>query len=496
MSDEEEETTQPRRAGGDDDESVLPPAFVNKLLKVLSDTECANTLQYGQDGTTLVVPDSSLFATKVIPRFFKHSNFASFVRQLNLYGFHKTTQDPDVCEFAHKYFRRDRPDLLKHIKRKISAEKPDPAKSKTDFDDIVAVVNEMKAQQARMEGSLMKKEMEKQMIYQEVSVAQQRHRSIEEKVTKLSVVLMKACGVLAQLAGAGGNGGGNGGGAGSAKRPRLTNGQTPESERRGPDPAEIEEWIQQLASIGSGGPSSTGSEGLAKANPQAMRALQSMGGGMGGGGAWGQGAGSGSGGAGLQFEAGMSLQRGDFGMQSGMQGGLNDLANFGSRTLVGAGDMASFSGRNQALYGGMNLAAASSQQQQQQQQLQQQQQNQQHQQQQQQQQQLQQHQQQLQHQLHQQQQLQQSMSHGTALSAGVAPAGVGGVGLGSIRDDFGASQLGSTGTLSSVLASMNSVGGMGMVGGMQHMMNLKAMGGPSHDAPDHRGPYMGFGWIP
>ena len=29
-----------------------------------------------------------------------------------LYGFHKTTQDPDVCEFQHKYFRRDKPEVL------------------------------------------------------------------------------------------------------------------------------------------------------------------------------------------------------------------------------------------------------------------------------------------------------------------------------------------------------------------------------------------------
>ena len=61
MSDEDEELLQ-RRGSEDGDESVLLPAFINKLLKLLSDPECAGIIQYGIDGNTLIVVDSSQFA--------------------------------------------------------------------------------------------------------------------------------------------------------------------------------------------------------------------------------------------------------------------------------------------------------------------------------------------------------------------------------------------------------------------------------------------------
>jgi len=73
---------------------------------------------------TMVIFDSEKFASEVIPQYFKHNNFRSFVRQLNFYGFRKLRADANAgpaaaarWEFKHPNFRRGRHDLLVLIRR-------------------------------------------------------------------------------------------------------------------------------------------------------------------------------------------------------------------------------------------------------------------------------------------------------------------------------------------------------------------------------------------
>lgn len=85
-------------------------------------------ITWAADGTSFWVSNIECFARDILPIYYKHNNYASFVRQLNMYGFHRSTEPKGKVEpgvqmvehFTQEYFRRGREDLLVHIHRKTS----------------------------------------------------------------------------------------------------------------------------------------------------------------------------------------------------------------------------------------------------------------------------------------------------------------------------------------------------------------------------------------
>ncbi|KAG9103260.1 hypothetical protein FRC06_011551 [Ceratobasidium sp. 370] len=62
-------------------------AFISKLYHILSRPEYSKYLAWNESGDAFLLMNATEFAQQVLPRFFRHSNISSFVRQLRLYGF-------------------------------------------------------------------------------------------------------------------------------------------------------------------------------------------------------------------------------------------------------------------------------------------------------------------------------------------------------------------------------------------------------------------------
>ncbi|GAC97641.1 DNA binding transcription factor [Pseudozyma hubeiensis SY62] len=106
------------------------PAFLNKLRSMVDDPNTDELIRWSPDGASFFVPNHVRFGDEVLPRFFKHNRFSSFVRQLNMYGFHKvphlqqgalkhdSPQESELWEFSNPHFHRDHPDWLSKVQRK------------------------------------------------------------------------------------------------------------------------------------------------------------------------------------------------------------------------------------------------------------------------------------------------------------------------------------------------------------------------------------------
>lgn len=108
---------------------------------MLEDPSYASIVRWGDEGDSFVVLECEKFTKTILPKHFKHSNFASFVRQLNKYDFHKVRQNNEengqspygqnAWEFKHPEFRANSKESLDNIRRKA----PAPRKQAQNNDD-------------------------------------------------------------------------------------------------------------------------------------------------------------------------------------------------------------------------------------------------------------------------------------------------------------------------------------------------------------------------
>lgn len=122
--------------------------FIHKLYDMLEDKNISHLIWWAESNESFyLLPCEEL--AKVLSQYFKHTNIASFIRQLNMYGFHKVNDlfqgDGNTArwEFRHlaNQFRKGDIESLKLIKRR-SSKNVNPQKEVSNLKVIPTVTEE------------------------------------------------------------------------------------------------------------------------------------------------------------------------------------------------------------------------------------------------------------------------------------------------------------------------------------------------------------------
>lgn len=95
------------------------PMKLHNMLEHISlgNTDLAHIVSWQPHGRCFLVKDIKSFSSEVLPRFFQQKKYASFQRQLNLYGFSRITKGPDRGAYYHELFLRSKMILCRGIQR-------------------------------------------------------------------------------------------------------------------------------------------------------------------------------------------------------------------------------------------------------------------------------------------------------------------------------------------------------------------------------------------
>ena len=112
------------QARGDDSKPDLvkgpAPTFPANLHNMLEQAEMQgfdDIIAWEPGGTAFKIKDQGSLEREVLPRFFKHSKYKSFLRQLQHYGFSRVSRGPSRGRCWHELFQRGMSNMLPKLRR-------------------------------------------------------------------------------------------------------------------------------------------------------------------------------------------------------------------------------------------------------------------------------------------------------------------------------------------------------------------------------------------
>ncbi|KAG8218368.1 HSF-type DNA-binding-domain-containing protein [Butyriboletus roseoflavus] len=122
-------------------ESKPQATFLTKLYALLERPENHHMIRWDPAGEHIIVERPEQLALHVLPSVYRQSRFASFSRQLNIYGFMRKVNlrnvdpaidDPDASTWSHPTLNRHSPpEVVANFKRRVPPRLPKPRKRET-----------------------------------------------------------------------------------------------------------------------------------------------------------------------------------------------------------------------------------------------------------------------------------------------------------------------------------------------------------------------------
>jgi hypothetical protein len=120
-------------------QSLQSQKLPSKLGAMLSDPDLTSVITWMPHGRSWKILDRESFANFALPRYFGHTNHASFVRIINAWGFRRVTKGPDRDTYYHELFLRGKPRLHERMKRLPTCHRKTPIDKEDKCPDFYAL---------------------------------------------------------------------------------------------------------------------------------------------------------------------------------------------------------------------------------------------------------------------------------------------------------------------------------------------------------------------
>jgi heat shock transcription factor len=159
---------------------------------MVNDPKNNDYIRWMPDGESFEVLGTEKFEKEVLPRYYKHSKFSSFVRQLNMYGWHKV-QDvnsgamqggEETWRFRSPYFILGREDLLDNIVRNKGSKGSDD-EEEVDISQLMGDINIIKTNQLAIGDDLMRIKKDNDFLWNENLKSREQHQKHTETLERI-----------------------------------------------------------------------------------------------------------------------------------------------------------------------------------------------------------------------------------------------------------------------------------------------------------------------